>query len=114
MDLQGPSRIARSRCTGCVLSERVAGRVWCWLGTGAGVEDFFKAVGQAALEYETEYLPELEKRREERAKEEAEKQQASMARLMKDLSLEKEKQAAGGAKAAAGGREEGEQEAAEN
>lgn len=71
--------------------------------SGAGIEDFFKAVAEGTVEYETEYLPELEKKREERAQEEVERQKQSMDRLMKDLSLEKKKDGKAPAEAQKGG-----------
>ncbi|KAG0313429.1 hypothetical protein BG000_005893, partial [Podila horticola] len=56
--------------------------------TGAGMDDFLKAVDEAVVEYDTEYKPELERVLEERRqKQEAEKEE-QMARLMKDMAME--------------------------
>ncbi|KAG0204291.1 hypothetical protein BGX33_008589 [Mortierella sp. NVP41] len=56
--------------------------------TGAGMDDFLKAVDEAVVEYDQEYKPELERVLEERRlKKEAEKEE-NMARLMKDMAMD--------------------------
>lgn len=56
--------------------------------TGAGMDDFLKAVDEAVVEYDQEYKPELERVLEERRlKKEAEKEE-QMARLMKDMAMD--------------------------
>ncbi|KAF9143887.1 hypothetical protein BG015_000278 [Linnemannia schmuckeri] len=56
--------------------------------TGAGMDDFLKAVDEAVVEYDQEYKPELERVLEERrVKKEAEKEE-QMARLMKDMAMD--------------------------
>ncbi|KAG0283634.1 hypothetical protein BGZ96_011973 [Linnemannia gamsii] len=56
--------------------------------TGAGMDDFLKAVDEAVVEYDQEYKPELERVLEERRlKQEAEKEE-HMARLLKDMAMD--------------------------
>ncbi|KAG0320656.1 hypothetical protein BGZ99_004375 [Dissophora globulifera] len=56
--------------------------------TGAGMDDFLKAVDEAVIEYDTEYKPELERVLEERKKKKEEEKEEQMARLMKDMAME--------------------------
>ncbi|KAG0046452.1 hypothetical protein BGZ83_008392 [Gryganskiella cystojenkinii] len=56
--------------------------------TGAGMDDFLKAVDEAVVEYDQDYKPELERVLEERRqKKEAEKEE-QMARLLKDMAMD--------------------------
>lgn len=55
--------------------------------TGAGIDDFFKAVDLKVEEYKKDYLPELEKARDERAKKKTEHQEEQLDRLMSDMKL---------------------------
>ncbi|KAH7333887.1 hypothetical protein B0J17DRAFT_721116 [Rhizoctonia solani] len=59
--------------------------------TGAGVADFFKAVDEARDEYEKNYKPELERLRKERDDKLSATKKDSIDRLMKDLSVDKER-----------------------
>ncbi|KAG0745173.1 hypothetical protein G6F60_000171 [Rhizopus arrhizus] len=57
--------------------------------TGAGVDDFFKAVDEAVEEYEVEYKPEIERMiREKMAKEERNREK-QLNKLMKDMKVSK-------------------------
>mmetsp|Transcript_14740 Transcript_14740/g.48342 ORF Transcript_14740/g.48342 Transcript_14740/m.48342 type:complete len:346 (+) Transcript_14740:3-1040(+) len=53
--------------------------------TGEGVEEFFEAVGAAVTEYNTEFLPDLQQRREQKAAEEQKHKEAQAAKLKRDL-----------------------------
>ena len=53
--------------------------------TGQGVDGFFDAVKEKAAEYEHDYRPELEKRREERRKEKAGRRERELGKLMRDM-----------------------------
>ncbi|KAI9814382.1 MAG: hypothetical protein M1827_003238 [Pycnora praestabilis] len=55
--------------------------------TGQGVDEFFVAVGEKAQEYERDYRPELERRREQREKGKADRREKDLGRLMKDLAV---------------------------
>ncbi|KAI8969533.1 XPA-binding protein 1 [Trametes punicea] len=59
--------------------------------TGAGIEEFFAAVDASRAEYEREYLPELQRARENREKSLKAVKEDSLNRFMKDLSLDREK-----------------------
>ncbi|ORX92473.1 hypothetical protein K493DRAFT_316568 [Basidiobolus meristosporus CBS 931.73] len=60
--------------------------------TGAGMDDFFKAVDEAKVEYEKDYKPEIERLiKEKQAKEEARKQE-QLSKLMKDMKVSKGKE----------------------
>jgi GPN-loop GTPase len=52
--------------------------------TGAGIGDFFNAMGEKKLEYEKEYKPELERRIRERVEE---KKTEGLDKLMKDMNV---------------------------
>lgn len=55
--------------------------------TGAGVDEFFEAVKEKAAEFERDYKPELERRREERVKEKEERREKELDKLMRDMSV---------------------------
>ncbi|KAF2141327.1 uncharacterized protein K452DRAFT_359106 [Aplosporella prunicola CBS 121167] len=55
--------------------------------TGAGVDDFFTAVQDKAAEFERDYKPELERRKEERIKEKEVKREKELSRLMRDMNV---------------------------
>ncbi|KAJ7230666.1 XPA-binding protein 1 [Mycena pura] len=57
--------------------------------TGAGVKEFFDAVDTSRTEYETEYLPELERARAAREKSLRDVKEDSMNRLMRDVELDR-------------------------
>ncbi|KAF8936418.1 hypothetical protein EDD21DRAFT_334456 [Dissophora ornata] len=56
--------------------------------TGAGMDDFLKAVDEAVVEYDAEYKPELERVLAERQKKKEAEKEEQMARLMKDMAME--------------------------
>ncbi|KAJ7355798.1 XPA-binding protein 1 [Mycena olivaceomarginata] len=58
--------------------------------TGAGIKEFFDAVDASRTEYETDYLPELERARKEREKSLQDVKEDSMNRLMKDVAIDRE------------------------
>jgi GTPase SAR1 family protein len=68
--------------------------------TGQGIDDFFVAVDEKAEEFKRDYRPELERRKEARAKEGAEKKEKELGKLMDDLKMEGK----GGASSASGGK----------
>jgi len=53
--------------------------------TGAGIPEMFTKIDEAAVEFTVSFLPDLEKRREERKALEEEQKQASLSRLEKDM-----------------------------
>ncbi|KAF3932327.1 hypothetical protein ABW19_dt0209561 [Dactylella cylindrospora] len=55
--------------------------------TGAGIDDFFKAVDSKVEEYKKDYLPELEKARKEREAKKAGENSEQMERLMADMKM---------------------------
>ena len=55
--------------------------------TGAGVDDFFKAVGEKAQEFERDYKHELERRQKQREGERAANREKELGRLMKDMAV---------------------------
>ncbi|PFH49552.1 hypothetical protein AMATHDRAFT_147528 [Amanita thiersii Skay4041] len=59
--------------------------------TGAGVKEFFEAVDVSREEYEKDYLPELERARAQREKSLQDAKQDSMDRLMKDLTVDRQR-----------------------
>ncbi|KAF4622000.1 hypothetical protein D9613_009297 [Agrocybe pediades] len=63
--------------------------------TGDGFDDFLEAVEGSREEYERDYLPELLKAREQREKVLREAKDETMARVMKDLAIDREKNPAG-------------------
>ncbi|KAG0002213.1 hypothetical protein BGZ65_002829 [Modicella reniformis] len=60
--------------------------------TGAGMDDFLKAVDQAVIEYDQEYKPELERVLREREKKKELDKKEQMTRLMKDMAMEEKGQ----------------------
>ncbi|KAA8910127.1 hypothetical protein FN846DRAFT_793624 [Sphaerosporella brunnea] len=60
--------------------------------TGAGIEDFLKAVEDKVQEYERDYKPEMEKARKRREEEKRKSKQKELDRLMKDLEMDKKKE----------------------
>jgi len=64
--------------------------------TGAGIGDFFEAVEEKRKEFDTEYKPELERRRAERDREQEERREKEVSRMMKDMGVDaKPRKAAG-------------------
>ncbi|KAF7371002.1 GPN-loop GTPase [Mycena sanguinolenta] len=59
--------------------------------TGAGIKEFFDAVDASRTEYETEYLPELERARQAREQSLKDVKDDSMNRLMADLAVDQER-----------------------
>ncbi|CAO3691108.1 unnamed protein product [Rhizopus stolonifer] len=57
--------------------------------TGAGVDDFFKAVDEAAEEYEVEYKPEIERMIREKMVKEEKNREKQLNKLMKDMKVSK-------------------------
>jgi GTPase SAR1 family protein len=55
--------------------------------TGAGVDEFFKAVEEKAEEFNRDYKPELERRRKQREEEKAANREKELGRLMKDMAV---------------------------
>ncbi|KAI9882509.1 MAG: hypothetical protein M1823_005740 [Watsoniomyces obsoletus] len=55
--------------------------------TGHGVDDFFTAVDEKVEEFNRDYRPELERRRQERDKERSEKKEKDLGKLLKDLKV---------------------------
>ena len=56
--------------------------------TGTGMEEFFRAVAEAAAEFERDYLPDLLREKARREQEDVDRKKGNMTRLMKDMSLE--------------------------
>ncbi|RPD52634.1 XPA-binding protein 1 [Lentinus tigrinus ALCF2SS1-7] len=65
--------------------------------TGAGVKEFFEAVENSRVEYEKEYLPELQRARAAREKSLKDLKEESLSRFMKDLTVDREKNPAAAA-----------------
>jgi GTPase SAR1 family protein len=55
--------------------------------TGAGIDEFFEAVGEKAQEFERDYAPELERRRKQRDDEKVENREKELGKLMKDMAM---------------------------
>ena len=55
--------------------------------TGAGVEAFFTAVEEKRTEFEKDYRPELEKRRQEAEQQKAQLKEQEVSRMMKDMNV---------------------------
>jgi GPN-loop GTPase len=60
--------------------------------TGEGMNEFFDAVDEATKEYETEYKPTFEASIKARQEKEFKGKEGDLARVLEDLSLEKENQ----------------------
>ena len=56
--------------------------------TGAGVDDFFKAVQEKAEEFKHDYLPELERKRQERDDLKRKNREKELDKMMKGMSME--------------------------
>jgi GTPase SAR1 family protein len=57
--------------------------------TGHGVDEFFDAVKEKAREYERDYKPELERRREQRSKDKEDRREKELGKLMRDMNVAK-------------------------
>ncbi|CEP15342.1 hypothetical protein [Parasitella parasitica] len=57
--------------------------------TGAGIDEFFQAVSDAAEEYETEYKPEIERIIREKMAKEEKNREKQLNKLMKDMKMSK-------------------------
>ncbi|CAO3644695.1 unnamed protein product [Mucor hiemalis] len=57
--------------------------------TGAGIDDFFNAVNEAAEEYEVEYKPEIERMIREKMAKEEKNREKQLNKLMKDMKVSK-------------------------
>ncbi|RDL42290.1 putative GTPase npa3 [Venustampulla echinocandica] len=55
--------------------------------TGAGISEFFEAVGEKAKEFETDYKPELERKRKQRADDKVANREKELGKLMKDMDV---------------------------
>ena len=55
--------------------------------TGKGVDEFFEAVARKAEEFERDYKPELERRRQQRQQEQEHKRQKDLGKMMKDMNV---------------------------
>ena len=55
--------------------------------TGAGIDDFFEAVGEKTAEFNRDYKPELERKRKERDDEKKANRERELGKLMKDMAV---------------------------
>jgi len=55
--------------------------------TGAGINEFFEAVGEKAKEFERDYKPELERRKRQREEEKLANREKELGKLMKDMAV---------------------------
>ena len=55
--------------------------------TGKGIPEFFEAVADKAREFERDYKPELEKRRQERQTDKANRREKELGKLMRDMNV---------------------------
>lgn len=55
--------------------------------TGKGIPEFFEAVADKAQEFERDYKPELEKRRQERQSDKANRREKELGKLMRDMNV---------------------------
>jgi hypothetical protein len=55
--------------------------------TGAGIDEFFEAVAEKAREFERDYKPELERRKNLREKEKHANRERELGKLMKDMAV---------------------------
>jgi len=94
-----------NRSMGLVLDEfyRNLRAVAVSAATGEGIPELMQALTDAAAEYETNYLPELERRKAIAGQKEAKRQEKDIESLMKDVAIDKERQAAAAAAKANGG-----------
>ncbi|KAF4633814.1 hypothetical protein G7Y89_g4298 [Cudoniella acicularis] len=58
--------------------------------TGAGINEFFEAVGEKAQEFERDYKPELERKRKQRDDEKKAFREKELGKLMKDMAVSEE------------------------
>jgi putative protein kinase ArgK-like GTPase of G3E family len=56
--------------------------------TGAGIDEFFKAVEEKREEFNRDYKPELEKRRAQREKDKLKNREKQLGQLLKDMNIE--------------------------
>ena len=66
--------------------------------TGKGIDEFFQAVSEKADEFDRDYKPELEKRREERQQEKQGKREKELGKLMKDMNVSESSKSPAGSK----------------
>lgn len=59
--------------------------------TGAGINEFFEAVGEKTKEFERDYKPELERRRKQREDEKKEHREKELGKLMGDMAVSGER-----------------------
>jgi GPN-loop GTPase len=59
--------------------------------TGDGVDEFFQAVEEKKSEFDRDYRPELERRREQAAKEKEQRREKELGKLLKDLNVSTDK-----------------------
>lgn len=57
--------------------------------TGKGIPEFFEAVADKAQEFKRDYQPELEKRRQERQNDKANRREKELGKLMEDMNVSK-------------------------
>ena len=55
--------------------------------TGAGVKEFFEAVGEKAEEFNRDYKPELERKRKQREADKIANRERELGKLMKDMAV---------------------------
>jgi len=97
-----------TRSMSLVLDEFYAALRHCGVSaaTGEGMDDFMAAVNEAAKDYDTDYLPDLLKRKAAAAQDEAARQKEQLSSVGRDAAAEraaKAKAAGGGGGAGAGG-----------
>ena len=68
--------------------------------TGNGIDGFFDAVAEKAEEFERDYKPELERRRQERQEQKQSKRQEELGKLMKDMNVTEPNKAPAGLRGA--------------
>ncbi|KAL6717921.1 hypothetical protein ACLMJK_004006 [Lecanora helva] len=63
--------------------------------TGKGIDEFFEAVGAKAEEFQRDYKPELEKRRQEREEQKKGQREKELGKMMKDMNVSESSKAPG-------------------